>query len=71
QKACLVVEQVLQSTNYLVSERNEIVLNDYLDQPDVVASALIEHGLRLLKLQTNETTLEDYFLTLIGGNKNA
>ena len=70
-KACLVLEQTLNTTSYLVTENNEIILSEYLDQPDVVADALFKNNLRLSKLQINKTTLEDYFLSLIGGKQNA
>lgn len=69
-KAKHVLEQALNTTNFSLSDNNEIILNDYLEQPDIVADTMFKNNLRLFKLQLNATTLEDYFLNLIGGTKN-
>lgn len=70
-KATALIEQALNTTNYRVNSQNEIVLNEYLKQPDIVADVLFKNGLHLSKLQINNTTLEEYFLNLIGGYQNA
>lgn len=71
ESACVVLEQQLNTTNYLVNEKQEIILSDYLEQPELVANTLLKNNLKLAKLNTNETSLEDYFLSLVGGSNNA
>lgn len=70
EKACYVLEQQLETENYLINERQEIILNDYLTQPELVSQSLFENNIKLYKIYNKETTLEDYFLGLIGGNNN-
>lgn len=69
-KATIILEQILNTHNYSVNSNNEILLLDYVDEPQKVADALYENGLHLQKLHLNSITLEEFFLKMIGGRTN-
>ncbi|MDR1795331.1 MAG: ABC transporter ATP-binding protein [Erysipelotrichaceae bacterium] len=50
---------------------NRLILDTHLDQPDAIAKALVQEGVALYRLAPQETTLEEYFMKLIGGGKHA
>ena len=52
-------------------EGNQLTLKSHLNQSDDIAEALVTAGVRVYDLHRQETTLEDYFMKLIGGNENA
>ena len=52
-------------------EDNQLTLESHLNQSDDIAEALVTAGVRVYDLHRQETTLEDYFMKLIGGNENA
>lgn len=55
-----------------INEKNELLIKEFeQDKVDDIAQTLFDNGLRISKLCINETTLEDYFLNLIGGNQHA
>lgn len=60
-----------QFPNAKINSKDEVVIDDF-DQNgvDQVAQTLFENNQRLFKLHQTETTLEDYFLDLIGGHHN-
>lgn len=64
------IESVLESKNYQVNDKGEIILFDFVQSPEVVAKVLVEKGIALYQLSANETTLEDYFLNLVGDHQN-
>ena len=52
-------------------EGNRLTLESHLDQSDGIARVLVNAGVRVYDLHRQETTLEDYFMRLIGGAQNA
>jgi ABC-2 type transport system ATP-binding protein len=46
---------------------NRLVLQSHVDQANVIARALFDQGLELFRLAAQETTLEEYFMGLVGG----
>lgn len=64
------IESVLESKNYQVNDKGEITLFDFVQSPEVVAKVLVEKGIALYQLSANETTLEEYFLNLVGDHQN-
>lgn len=64
------IESVLESKNYQVNDKGEIILFDFVQSPEVVAKVLVEKGIALYQLSANETTLEEYFLNLVGDHQN-
>jgi len=50
---------------------SRLTLDSHLDQSNQIARALMNSGVELYDLHRQETTLEDYFMRLIGGGQNA
>jgi ABC-2 type transport system ATP-binding protein len=44
-----------------------LILETHLDQPNRAARVLIDNGVELFELHRRETTLEEYFMGLVGG----
>jgi len=49
---------------------NNIILETHLNEPNKIARTLINGGIELYDLHRKETTLEEYFISLIGGVEN-
>jgi ABC-2 type transport system ATP-binding protein len=45
---------------------NRLILQTHLDRPHLIARALVSEGIELYRLNPAETTLEEYFMRLIG-----
>lgn len=69
EKACVILEETLKTTRYKVSHQNELILDDYLDDPEMVAKALVNGGIGLRKLNPIQESLEAYYLKLVGGEQ--
>ena len=66
-RAALVLEQRLGTRDYEVLPGNILRLYHFLDCPQDVTAALVAAGVALFSAENKNTTLEDYFLSLIGG----
>lgn len=66
-RAALVLEQRLGTRDYEVLPGNILRLYHFLDCPQDVTAALVEADVALFSAENKNTTLEDYFLSLIGG----
>lgn len=71
EKAAVIIEKQLGSKKYEVLSGKEIRIFDLMDKPEVVSKALIENGVLLYSLNQIGANLENYFIDLIGGSKNA
>jgi ABC-2 type transport system ATP-binding protein len=49
------------------ASENRLILESHLDEPNLIARTLIEGGVELYRISPRETTLEEYFMGLIGG----
>ena len=65
-------QAVLQSLGIEIASvnNNRLTLNAHLDKSNEVVRALIGGGVELYDLHRQETTLEDYFMHLIGGEEH-
>ena len=70
-KATVILEEKLNTKNYTINAKNEILLSDYVDSPNLVADAIYANGLHLYQLTPYSITLEEFFLKMIGGIQNA
>lgn len=70
-KAAFIIENTLKSNKYEVLNNNEINLYDFIDTPETVTEALVKNGAQVCTISKTCANLEDYFINLIGGNKNA
>lgn len=68
-KASVVLEQGLKTTNYKVVDNTEIRLYDYLENSSEVNKILIKNDIDIISLYEDGITLEDYFKTVIKEEK--
>ena len=70
QKALIVLEEKLHTENFKVLPDGVIRLYDYLDDMEKVAAILSDAHILVTGLSVSGDTLEDYFLSKIGGTTN-
>lgn len=70
EKLVSVLEMELHTNNYKVMPDKTIKLYDYLDEKERVSRALFENGIIVTNLSKEGDTLEDYFVSIVGGGKN-
>lgn len=66
-----VLEEKLCTQNFQVMPDNSVKLFDFLDERERVGRILHENDVIITKISVCETRLEDYFMSVIGGKKNA
>ena len=69
-KAIMVLEQSLHTDKFKIMPDDTIQLYDYLDDLEKVASAMAEEKIIVTGLTVTGDTLEEYFLSKIGGASN-
>lgn len=69
-KAIMVLEQSLHTDKFKIMPDDTIQLYDYLDDLEKVASAMAEEKIIVTGLTVTGDTLEEYFLSKIGGTSN-
>ncbi len=62
-----IIETELQSFNYKIISMQEIQVYDYLDNPSEVIYKLSQSGVRVSKFTEMGDSLEDYYISLVGG----
>ena len=70
QKTVMVLEDNLHTDNFRLMPDGTIRLYDYLNDLELVASILAESHILVTGLSVSGDTLEDYFLSKIGGMKD-
>lgn len=72
EKAAYLLEEKFESIEYTINGDKELVILKMTDQTAEIATLFIENGLKLYKLDTQEISIEDYYLQLIakGGVHN-
>lgn len=70
-KAAAVLQSVLGTDRFEVLPGGIIQLYDYLDDPKQASYALTQNGVALLAMEQKGADLEAYFLSLIGGGRDA
>lgn len=71
EKLASVLEMKLGTRNYKVMPDKMVKLYDFLDEKERVAKVLFENGIVITNLSNEGDTLEDYFISVVGGGKNA
>jgi hypothetical protein len=69
-KAVHLLKTKLGIENCEIGGKGEIFLGERLDKPDEISRLMVENGLSLYTIKQQETTLEEYFIKLIGGVLN-
>jgi ABC-2 type transport system ATP-binding protein len=70
EKLASVLEMKLNTTNFTVMPDKGVRLYDYLDDRERVATVLFENGLIVTNFSREGDTLEDYFISTIGGGQH-
>lgn len=70
EKLVSILEMKLHTTNYKVMPDKAVKLYEYLDNKEKVAQVLFENKIIVTSLSTQGDTLEDYFISVVGGSKN-
>jgi len=71
EKLASILEMQLGTTNYKVMPDKTIKLYDFLDDKNLVAKVISDNGLIITNFSLEGDTLEDYFISVIGGERNA
>lgn len=70
EKLVSILEMKLKTTNYKVMPNKAVKLYDYLDEKERVARVLFENGIIVTNFSSEGDTLEDYFISIVGGGRN-
>jgi ABC-2 type transport system ATP-binding protein len=70
EKLVSILEMELKTTNYKVMPDKSIKLYDYLDEKERIARVFFNNGIVISNLSSEGDTLEDYFVSIIGGGRN-
>lgn len=70
QKASLVLEDYIKTTNFKILDDNTIELYDNLDKSGVINSTLAKNDVIVDSISSKDADLEEYFMEVIGGKKN-
>lgn len=65
-----ILELQLNTSHYIVLPDKTVKLYDYVDESEVVAKAIFDAGMYPLTFATEGDTLENYFISVIGGEKH-
>ena len=65
EKASIVLEKDLKTTNYKVVDKEEIRLYDYLKNVETVNRTLVKNDINVKQIKETGISLEDYFKSLI------
>lgn len=71
EKLVSVLETELKTEKFRVMPDKTVRLYDYLDQRELVAKTLFDNGIVITNLSNEGDTLEDYFISVVGGAENA
>ncbi|MDO5519786.1 MAG: ATP-binding cassette domain-containing protein [bacterium] len=69
-KAVWILETILKTTNYTVLSDEVIKLYDYIEEPELVSTALSKEQVMVKQIAIKGEELESYFMNLVGGEKN-
>lgn len=70
EKLVSVLEMKLNTQNFKVMPDKAVKLYDYLGEKERVAKVLFENGIIVTNLSNEGDTLEDYFISVVGGGRN-
>ncbi|GLC30711.1 ABC transporter ATP-binding protein [Clostridium omnivorum] len=71
EKAAVIIEKQLKTEKYEVLNGNEMRIYEHIDKPETIVKELVMNGVLVSSVNEKGTNLEDYFISLIGGNHNA
>jgi len=71
EKLVNVLEMQLNTMNFKVMPDQSVKLYDYLDDKEILAQAIFDNGIVVTNFSVQGDTLENYFISVIGGGGNA
>lgn len=71
ERASVIIEKQLGCNKFEVINNNQIRMYEHIDTPEIVVDTLVKNGVKLSTISQIGANLENYFIDLIGGNKNA
>lgn len=70
-KAVGILKDKLSCTDYEIAGDGRIFTGKYMDAPEVLNDALVKNGVQVSELTASGLSLEQYFIKLAGGNRDA
>lgn len=70
EKLASILEMKLKTTNYKAMPDKSIKLYDYIDEKERIARTLFENKIIVTNFSSEGDTLEDYFVSVVGGGQN-
>lgn len=70
-KATMIFEKELETLDYKVNSQDELYLYGYLEESEKILKVLYDNDISVKSISEEGIKLEDYYMDLIGGNKNA
>ncbi len=70
-KATLLLEEELKTLDYKVNNQEEIYLYEFINESDKVIEVFYKSGIKIKSINQEGVRLEEYYMDLVGGNKNA
>lgn len=70
-KACEILKSELNTDRFSVLNENTLEVFDFVDNPGKVNSILAKNDIIIYSISKKSVDLEDYFMKVIGGNKDA
>lgn len=70
EKLVSILELKLNTNNYIVMPDKSVKLYDYLNEKERVSRVLFENEVIITNLSNEGDTLEDYFISIVGGSDN-
>ncbi|MFO1446130.1 ATP-binding cassette domain-containing protein [Bacillus sp. Bva_UNVM-123] len=70
EKLVSILEMKLNTKKFKVLPDKSVKLFDYLNEKEKVARAIFESGIMVTNLSNEGDTLEDYFISIVGGSRN-
>lgn len=70
-KVTALLEKELKCNEYEVLPSNIIHIYRYIEDPSIISDLVVKNGVKLMYMEIKGQSLEDYFISIVGGNKNA
>lgn len=70
-KAAAVLQNELSCQNYKIRNEHEIQVQDFLDNPEILVQTFVKNDVMVSQVNQTGLNLEEYFIELVGGMKNA
>ena len=69
-KTINILNKIFNIENIKIIDENRIEINERLDNTNLINKTLIENNIEVYEIFKEESSLEDYYFSLIGGGKN-